>query len=295
MRKCENANCKSLPAFRMPSRTRSQTRNRRRSRVSSRSRGRKSKAGENEVRSVENSLREEIKSLRDQIRALRGKPIKKYNQGNAHGHGGAPVDPRSYIARGALDLAWSRAGWLLTFMGGLSVTAVVMSSFEHVLQSNIQLAYFVPLLIGHGGNAGGQSVGAIISGFSSGAISRQDWPTIVGKECRCGFTTGMLLAAALLPAMMLLGVDIPVAATIATTMPLLTLLSSLLGSCIPFFVLWCSLDPVRHPFITRPFDFFGPIQIFSARSQCHCVGTYTPLTLTLLTGCSSGPECHNGN
>ena len=32
-----------------------------------------------------------------------------------------------------------------------------------MVQKDVELAYFVPLIIGHGGNAGGMSVGSVIA------------------------------------------------------------------------------------------------------------------------------------
>ena len=48
----------------------------------------------------------------------------------------------------------SRLGWLALFLVGLWGAAFVIDWFEHMLQRNVELAHFVPLIIGHGGNAG---------------------------------------------------------------------------------------------------------------------------------------------
>ncbi|EOD34787.1 hypothetical protein EMIHUDRAFT_228333 [Emiliania huxleyi CCMP1516] len=47
----------------------------------------------------------------------------------------------------------SRLGWLALFLVGLWGAAFVIDWFEHMLQRNVELAHFVPLIIGHGGNA----------------------------------------------------------------------------------------------------------------------------------------------
>ena len=51
----------------------------------------------------------------------------------------------------------SRLGWLALFLVGLWGAAFVIDWFEHMLQRNVELAHFVPLIIGHGGNAGSQA------------------------------------------------------------------------------------------------------------------------------------------
>lgn len=61
-----------------------------------------------------------------------------------------------------LDLIRERWGWLLIFFAGLVLAALVVEAFESVLKKNVQLSYFVPLLIGHGGNTGSQSNAIVI-------------------------------------------------------------------------------------------------------------------------------------
>lgn len=42
------------------------------------------------------------------------------------------------------------------------MAAGVVEAFEEVLREHVELSYFVPLLIGHGGNTGSQSNATII-------------------------------------------------------------------------------------------------------------------------------------
>lgn len=53
-------------------------------------------------------------------------------------------------------------GWLVFFFFGLLVSTVVVEQFEELLRKQVALSYFVPLLIGHGGNSGSQTVTTII-------------------------------------------------------------------------------------------------------------------------------------
>lgn len=53
-------------------------------------------------------------------------------------------------------------GWLIFFFGGLMVSTVVVEQFEELLKKQVALSYFVPLLIGHGGNSGSQTVTTVI-------------------------------------------------------------------------------------------------------------------------------------
>eukprot|EP00879_Flechtneria_rotunda_P030666 GHRR01033332.1.p1 GENE.GHRR01033332.1~~GHRR01033332.1.p1 ORF type:complete len:102 (+),score=28.48 GHRR01033332.1:778-1083(+) len=68
----------------------------------------------------------------------------------------------NYSREGVLDIARSRTGWLLVFCIGLLLAAVVVEQFEDVLAGHVELSFFVPLIMGHGGNTGSQSVTTVI-------------------------------------------------------------------------------------------------------------------------------------
>lgn len=50
----------------------------------------------------------------------------------------------------------------MSFCAGLVLAAFIVDEFEDVLQKHVQLSFFVPLIMGHGGNTGAQSVSMII-------------------------------------------------------------------------------------------------------------------------------------
>lgn len=64
------------------------------------------------------------------------------------------VDDSDYRRGNAFDLVRSRSGWLVIFFLGLVVAATVVERFDKLLKQEVQVSYWVPLLIGHGGNTG---------------------------------------------------------------------------------------------------------------------------------------------
>jgi hypothetical protein len=122
-----------------------------------------SKMAPKDESAVLRELKETIQKQALELQTLR----KKLNGGkssapSAQGaHGGGPEasleDLASYLTRPFYSIAMQRVGWLSLFLTSLSLTAVIMNGFEHTLSRQIELAYFVPLLAGHGGNTGGQS------------------------------------------------------------------------------------------------------------------------------------------
>lgn len=79
------------------------------------------------------------------------------------------------------DLVRARSGWLLLFFVGLMLAAVVVEAFEAVLREHVELSYFVPLLIGHGGNTGSQSNATVIRALALGHLRPSDWMMVVWK------------------------------------------------------------------------------------------------------------------
>eukprot|EP00882_Tetradesmus_deserticola_P031460 GHRQ01035575.1.p1 GENE.GHRQ01035575.1~~GHRQ01035575.1.p1 ORF type:complete len:116 (+),score=21.23 GHRQ01035575.1:158-505(+) len=71
------------------------------------------------------------------------------------------IEP-DYSREGIFDIARGRTGWLVIFCIGLLLAAVVVEQFEDVLEHHVELSFFVPLIMGHGGNTGSQSVTTVI-------------------------------------------------------------------------------------------------------------------------------------
>ena len=89
--------------------------------------------------------------------------------------------------------AKARFFWLGLFLIGLWAAAFVIDAFEHTLQRHVELAHFVPLIIGHGGNAGSQSVGQVIKALAAKEIDPHSHRTsvrVVLKETAVGTLCG---------------------------------------------------------------------------------------------------------
>ena len=206
------------------------------------------------------------------------RPTRKLLQlrGGSGGGGGAAVG--DYSQTTLVSLVTNRGGWLAVFLLSLSLTSVVMSGFEEILEEQIELAYFVPLLIGHGGNAGGQTVGAVLGALSAGQVTLADWASVIVKEALAGLGAGTLTCVAVgqpnfepqqptpwssclhdsrsftrmafesprwqvVPLLLAMKISRHVSAAILLTMPVLTVMASVLGAALPFATLALGVDP----------------------------------------------------
>ena len=77
---------------------------------------------------------------------------------------------RPYFDNPILHVVRKRIGWLLFLFVAGTLTSKVLHSFEAELATVVALTFFVPLLIGTGGNAGAQTVMTVIRSLSLGEI-----------------------------------------------------------------------------------------------------------------------------
>ena len=233
-----------------------------------------SKSGDDSA--VLRELKETIRKQAADIEALKkkhgvgSKAVESVGHGGGHG-GGAPADDiSSYLTKTFLQIAFQRVGWLSLFLMSLSLTALIMNGFEHTLSRQIELAYFVPLLAGHGGNTGGQTVGTVLSALSSGTVTVKDAPRVILKEAMSGLTVGCILGALLGPvAHYIMGISVHVATVVLCTLPLVSTIAGTLGSSIPFACVALGLDPsvIAGPAMTSFVDVSGLMSYFLIANQ----------------------------
>ncbi|KAL7543013.1 hypothetical protein ACHAXR_012303 [Thalassiosira sp. AJA248-18] len=231
-------------------------------------------AAATESSSVLRELKDTIQSQAAEIErlkkaALPTTTIKKQKAipsgGHAHGAASDSAEILDYKEKSALSIASERVGWLAVFLLSLSFTALIMNGFEHTLSKQIELAYFVPLMAGHGGNTGGQAVGTVLSALSAGVITRKDAWKVVTKEAMSGLVMGVILGAAVGPiSHYVMGISKHVATVVSVTFPFLSLIASLLGSSLPFVCVWLGLDPavIAAPAMTSFVDVAGLLCYF---------------------------------
>jgi len=222
--------------------------------------------------SVLRELKDTVKSQSAEIQRLKKELSSATNKGKTapsggHGHGPAVdnEDILDYREKSFLAIAYERVGWLAVFLWSLSFTAIIMNGFEHTLSKQIELAYFVPLLAGHGGNTGGQAVGTVLSALSAGVISRKDASKVIMKEAMSGTIMGIILGALVGPiSHYVMGISVHVSTVISVTFPLLSTIASFLGSSLPFVCVALGLDPavIAAPAMTSFVDVTGLLCYF---------------------------------
>ncbi|MFN3597773.1 MAG: magnesium transporter [Rubricoccaceae bacterium] len=164
---------------------------------------------------------------------------------------------------GVAVLYRARIGWLavLVFMNIFSGAGIAY--FEDTLAAMISLAFFLPLLIDSGGNAGSQAATLMVRALATGDVRLKDWLSLLGKELLVAAALGATMAAAVSLVAAFRAPEI--VAVVAMTMMLVVLVGSLIGMSLPFLLTRLKLDPATAsaPLITSIADICGVLIYFS--------------------------------
>jgi magnesium transporter len=96
----------------------------------------------------------------------------------------------AYLDAGIWTLFSKRILWLLSLILINVVSSQVMARYEQVLSTAIALTFFIPMLIGTGGNTGSQSAALVVRALVTGDIQLADWGRVFWKELVVGAVLG---------------------------------------------------------------------------------------------------------
>ncbi|MGH2462254.1 MAG: magnesium transporter [Candidatus Limnocylindria bacterium] len=162
-------------------------------------------------------------------------------------------------------LVRKRLVWLL----GLAIlsaayTGLVLQSFQAELTDVVALSFFIPLLIGTGGNIGSQTVTLIVRAMALNEVAMRDIAWIVFKEMRVSLVLGGIMAVAAFAWAWLLGVEPTVGIVVAVTVVVICLSAATVAAALPLVLRRLRIDPavVSAPLITTVVDGTGLIIYF---------------------------------
>jgi magnesium transporter len=162
-----------------------------------------------------------------------------------------------YMKTSVFEIWRNRIPWLLLLMVSATFTGTIISTFEDALKAVTVLTAFIPMIMGTGGNAGGQASVTIIRGLSLNEIEFKDLFRVLWKEIRVAALCGVTLAIAnFLKLIYLDRVEFMVAIVICVTLVLVILIAKIVGSTLPMFAKKVGFDPavMASPFITTIVD-----------------------------------------
>lgn len=181
----------------------------------------------------------------------------------------------TYLKTSVLDIWKSRIPWLLILMLSSTLSSAILGSFESALPAVLVL--FIPMIMGTGGNSGGQSSVTITRSISLAEIEFSDMLRVIWKELRVGVLCAAALGVATFAKVMLIdglllgnpAVSLSVSLTVALSLSLTIILAKVIGATLPLLAKKVGLDPavMASPLITTLVDAISLIvYLFVAQS-----------------------------
>jgi magnesium transporter len=135
-----------------------------------------------------------------------------------------------------------RIAWLVLLVFGNLLSSAGIDFYEDTIAQAVALVFFLPLLIGSGGNAGAQASTLMVRALATGDVMLKDWGRMLGREVLIAFLLGLTMALVVSGiGWYRVGPDIAVA--VGFTMVLVVLIGSLIGMLLPFILSHLKLDP----------------------------------------------------
>jgi magnesium transporter len=178
--------------------------------------------------------------------------------------GSAPL-AQPYFSVPVLGMARKRVTWLLILFFGGTLTSSVVGYYEEVLEEVLILSFFIPLLIGTGGNAGSQTVSTIIRALAVGEVDWGDILRVLLREIGTGLLVGSFLGiVGFFYILLFWRAEVPIAIVIGLTLPFICTWATTVASMVPIIADRVGIDPtvISTPFITTLVDSTGLIIYF---------------------------------
>ena len=107
-----------------------------------------------------------------------------------------PLDELSLKTAPILTLYQKRVFWLVVLIFGSLLSGIGIAHFEEIIAANIVLVFFLPLLVGSGGNAGSQSATLMVRALATDDVEFKDWFSLLSREILVALCLGITMAFA---------------------------------------------------------------------------------------------------
>jgi magnesium transporter len=188
--------------------------------------------------------------------------------------GSAPLS-EPYLRAPATLLYRKRIVWLFVLFMAQFLTVSIISRYDSLLADMTVLSFFIPILIGTGGNIGSQTVTTIVRALAIGEIGPQHTMRVLLKEASTGLMLGLTMAVLMfVRAILTNGADSQVGIVVAITVFSIALWAATVGSVLPVILNRLRVDPavVSAPFISCLVDTTGLIIYFTVAKAVLDIG-----------------------
>lgn len=162
-----------------------------------------------------------------------------------------------YMKTTVLETYKKRIPWLLFLMISSTFTSKIIQSYEEALAAYSVLTAYIPMFMGTGGNAGGQTSVTVIRSISLGEVEFKDLFKILWKEIRVAVVCGVTLAVVNFAKLLIFDhVTLVIAFVMCLTLVVTVVVAKIVGCVLPLLAKQVGFDPavMANPFITTIVD-----------------------------------------
>ena len=161
------------------------------------------------------------------------------------------------------NITRARLPWLLIGLFGGILGAKIIGVFD--LESNFELAFFIPLIAAMGGNVGVQSAAIVVQGLANNNLGSNNITAKLIKELGVAIFNGLICSLIILLVTLLIGYNIKISLTVSISLLSVIIFAALFGTFIPLILERYDIDPAlaTGPFITTINDVLGLIIYFT--------------------------------
>jgi len=178
--------------------------------------------------------------------------------------GGVEPSDEPYLSMGVMSVVRRRVWWLLILFLAQTITGNILDHFQAYIEAVVALAFFIPLLIDTGGNAGSQAASTVIRAMALDEVDLSEVSKVIWREMRSGLVLGLLMAVVAFGQASLLGGSMLLGYTVAFALLIIVIMASTLGGLLPLVARRLGFDPAAAsaPVITTLVDGTGLIVYF---------------------------------
>lgn len=179
-------------------------------------------------------------------------------------HLAAAGEQVNYHRDNIFTIAAERIKWLILLIIVGYISIWILDQNQEVFKQIIALTFFIPLLIGAGGNAGAQTTTIVIRSIATGELKEHDLWLVLRRELQVGLIIGLLLGALMaMGALLVESSDLQIAfklgLTVGISVVVLVVVAKALGCLLPMIVGKVGIDPalISTPLIACIIDIVG--------------------------------------
>jgi magnesium transporter len=147
---------------------------------------------------------------------------------------------------------------LIALLIAESFSGTLLRHYDYIVKFGI-LGSFLPMLISAGGNSGSQTSAVVIQGLASGEITVSNMFRLLWREFYVSFLCASILGVISFLRAYFVGGSLMECIAISTSLGIIVLVSSMLGTIIPFILRRFNIDPAfsAGPFLATLMDILG--------------------------------------